>query len=79
MCVRALGKRDLSRSCGSQLQMHNILIATSSIHKKHVQIGHMVVLVINVRLSVLNAHLVYEKHFRGPLALGGPRQSPTFA
>ncbi len=39
-----------------------------------------VVVVINtVRVSALNAHLVYEKHFRGPLAFGGPRQSPTFA
>ncbi len=38
-----------------------------------------VVLVINVRVSVLNVHLVYKKRFRGPLAFGGPRQPPTFA
>ncbi len=38
-----------------------------------------VVLVINVRVSALNVHLVYENCFRGPLALGGPRQLPTFA
>ncbi len=37
-----------------------------------------VVLVINVRVSVLNVCLVYKKRFRGPLAFGGPRQPPTF-
>ncbi len=30
-------------------------------------------------LSVHNAHLLFEKHFKGRLAFGGPRQSPTFA
>ncbi len=30
-------------------------------------------------LSALNAYLIYKKHFRGPLAFGGPRQSHTFA
>ncbi len=29
-------------------------------------------------MSALNAHLVYENHFRRALAFGGPRQSPTF-
>ncbi len=38
-----------------------------------------VVVLINDRVSTLNANLVYEKHFRRPLAFGGPRQSPTFA
>ncbi len=38
----------------------------------------MVVVVINVYGTTLNVYLVYEKRFRGPLAFGGPRQSPTF-
>ncbi len=29
----------------------------------------MVVMEINIRMSVLNAHLKYEKHFRGPKAI----------
>ncbi len=57
--------------------------ATSRIHKNmfnsDTQTVVMVINTVNVRVSMLNAHLVYEKHFRGPLAFGGPRQSPTFA
>ncbi len=75
-------------SCDSQLQIRCIIFSfdTSRIHKKHVQLGHADGCRGNKHrrtatacVSVLNVHLVYENHFRGPLAFGGPRQSPTFA
>ncbi len=71
MCAQR--ERETSRSCGSQLQMHNILYLlqagyTRSTFNSDTQ---TVVVVINtIRVSALNAHLVYEKHFRGPLAFG---------
>ncbi len=81
-----LGKRDLvlsRQSASSEAYYFNFLQAG---YKRSTFNSDMqtVVVVINtqsatVRVSALNAHLVYEKHFSGPLAFGGPRQSPTFA
>ncbi len=67
-------ERETSRSRGSQLQMHNILIY----YKQDTQEarstrtdgcrGNKHPLVISNHAH--NAHLIYEKHFRGPLAFG---------
>ncbi len=93
-CVRALGKRERERGARAgkerdlALARQSCMIfifATSRIHKKHVQLGHADGCHGNKHskqqpsAAALNAHLVYEKLFRGPLAFGGPRRSPTFA
>ncbi len=79
VCARL--ERETSCLCGRQFQMHNIFICykQDTQETRSTRDTQMVVIVIDFRLSVLNAHLVYEKHFRGPLPFGGPRQSPIFA
>ncbi len=45
--VCACWERETTRSRGSQLQMHNIFICYTRIHKKHVQLGQLGIQVCN--------------------------------
>ncbi len=77
-CART-GK-ETSRLCGSQIQMHNIFICytagyTESTLNSDKQTIAVVIntIIATIRMSVLNAHLIYENNFRGLLGAQGSR------
>ncbi len=81
-----LGKRDLWLARQSASDALYFIFATSRIHKKHVKLGHADGCRGNKQVNSNRSHIcdqcascICKKHFRGPLAFGGPRQSPIFA